>query len=258
MASRPGSLIHADFKTFGVVSGGSAQTQEWLRGCIVIDSFTSFATVLLAPEGTGEAAVAALTKFRNEAPFDDITMILTDNGKPFTSEVFMGHCLLNGVLQRTTRLNHPWSNGKVEALNKTLKYQCFPAICTGESLSLSQVQLLADTWMSYYNSQRAHTGHMNRGLPPLALYALWRKAPGDYVEKLVHLNLISLDDLARLRYLGQPQRSGGDQRLRAVVEAGGEMKAPPAFVIDGPRFSAFIPAEQPAAPDKKLAFRPAK
>ncbi|MBM3335076.1 hypothetical protein FJY63_10490 [Candidatus Sumerlaeota bacterium] len=46
--------------------------------------------------------------------------------------------------------------------------------------------------------------------------------------------------------------------MRAVVEAGGEMKAPPAFVIDGPRFSAFIPAEQPIAPDKKLGFRPAK
>jgi len=262
VASRPGSLVHADFKTFGMVRGGVLQEKRWLRGCIVVDSFTSFAQVLLSDQQGPKQAIEAVEKFRKNAPFDIEGFILTDNGNPFISDEWIAHCLRSGYLHRTTRMNHPWSNGKVEALNKTLKYQCFPAICTGESLSPETVQMLTDKWMSYYNSSRAHTGHMNRGLPPLALYSLWQKAPGDYIEKLVHLGLISLDDLRRLRYMGSSQRSAGEQRMREVVpgaEASAVVSQPLAFVIEGRQTMAYDPSEFVVpTPSPSHAYFPAK
>jgi len=200
-------------------------------------------------------------KFTKNAPFDVSGIILTDNGNAFVSDRWISFCLHNGFLHRTTRINHPWSNGKVEALNKTLKYQCFPAICTGESLTVEEIQVLVDRWMLYYNSSRTHTGHMNRGLPPLALYALWRKAPGDYIDKLVHLGLIILDDPAHLRYVGSSQRSAGEQRLRTVVGAEpvaneGQLLA---FVVEGRGATLYSPAEgalPPPAPSH--AFFPTR
>ena len=245
VACRPGSLIHIDFKTFGMVRGGQLEEKKWIRGCIVVDSFTSFAQVLISDAQGPAEAEEAMRKFTENAPFAVSGIILTDNGNQFLSEQWISFCLHNGFLNRTTRINHPWSNGKVEALNKTLKYQCFPAICTGECLTVEEIQVLVDRWMLYYNSTRTHTGHMNRGLPPLALYALWHKAPGDYIDKLVHLGLISLDDLTRLRYLGSSQRTAGEQRLRSVIGAEPVAGAgqPLAFVVEGRGTTVFSPAE---------------
>ena len=55
----------------------------------------------------------------------------------------------------------------VEALNKTPKYQCFPAIA-GNVATWGDAVRLVRTWMVYYSKKRAHTGHVNRGLPPQA------------------------------------------------------------------------------------------
>lgn len=261
VASNPGSLIHADFKTFGVVRGELETQKRWIRGCIVIDSFTSFASVLLCPDSSTASAITALQKFFENAPFVPSGFILTDNGPAFTSEAWVRWVLTSGLMHRTTRSNHPWSNGKVEALNKTLKYQCFPAICTSEALESDTLQDLTDKWMVYYNSQRVHTGHMNRGLPPLALYALWRNAPGDNIEKIVHLGLISLDDLARIRYMGSSQRNAGEQRLRQMVsgaDASVEVGQPLAFVIEGPEVTTFVEATRQMQPAVQSKFTMAR
>ena len=51
-----------------------------------------------------------------------------------------------GPIQRTIRSAHPWSNGKVEALNRVLKYQCFPAIA-GNIEDWRSACVLAHRWM---------------------------------------------------------------------------------------------------------------
>jgi transposase-like protein len=56
--------------------------------------------------------------------------ILTDNGIQFTNRakdkwafmhLFDRICLQNGIEHRLTKINHPWTNGQVERMNRTIK-----------------------------------------------------------------------------------------------------------------------------------------
>ena len=38
--------------------------------------------------------------------------------------------------------------------------------------------------------KRAHSGHVNRGLPPTALYELYEKTPGDHLDRLLALGIV--------------------------------------------------------------------
>ena len=68
-------------------------------------------------------------EFVERAPFRTNGFLLSDNGAQFCNREFIKACTDLGLIFRTTHRNSPWSNGKVEALNKTLKYQCLPVIC---------------------------------------------------------------------------------------------------------------------------------
>lgn len=55
---------------------------------------------------------------------------LTDNGIQFTNRkrgrlafehIFSRICRENGIDQRLTRVNHPWTNGQIERMNRTIK-----------------------------------------------------------------------------------------------------------------------------------------
>jgi hypothetical protein len=103
-----------------------------------------------------------------------------------------------------------WSNGKAEGLNKTLKYQCFPVIAGNISDWQQAVDLVA-TWADHYNATRAHGGHINRGLPPLAFLELYNRTPGSHVAKLIELGLIKLDDEWTIRMMGDTRSMFGKQ-----------------------------------------------
>jgi len=65
---------------------------------------------------------------------------------------------------------------------------------------------LVDRWMGYSNTQRAHSGWINKGLPPVALLELHEHTPGDHLTKLVNLGLLKLDQDRSLQTPG-PQQS---------------------------------------------------
>ncbi len=59
-----------------------------------------------------------------------IHTILTDNGIQFTNQkrhkyafqhIFDRACEENDIEHRLTKVSHPWTNGQVECMNKTLK-----------------------------------------------------------------------------------------------------------------------------------------
>jgi transposase InsO family protein len=61
-----------------------------------------------------------------------IHTILTDNGVQFTNRkcdfhagehIFDRVCGDNGIEHRLTKVNHPWTNGQVERMNRTIKEQ---------------------------------------------------------------------------------------------------------------------------------------
>lgn len=228
LPSAPGTLTAIDFKAFGMVRGSTESAQVKVCGCVVIDHFTGFGTVFLHPAEDAEAAAAGLRRHVARLPWAARGIILSDNGLAFLSDEFMAACADMGLAQRTTRYNHPWSNGKVEAFNRTLKTQCFPAICTGIVRDLKQLQVLVDVWLESYNSERAHTGWINKGLPPLVLYDRWLKAPGDNMAKLEHLGLVTPAELPFIRVMGTDKTG-----LRALAAPARDKRGlPPVFIID--------------------------
>jgi len=98
--------------------------------------------------------------------------ILTDNGKSFTSAWTTGthkfdeFCLANGVVHKLTRPYYPESNGKAEALIKTIKRECLKRL---DISSLDETEL-QNPWVEceayrnqlslysdYYNWYRLHS-----------------------------------------------------------------------------------------------------
>jgi len=183
VASYPGSLTHIDFKTFGFLRGAPGVEGVRLGGFVVVDSLTSHASVYLAKVADAIEAVAALRAYIEKAPFPVKGIVLSDNGGPFLSDHWLNFCQANKLIPRRIRSSHPWSNGKVEALNKTLKYECFAALA-GNICKWEDALNLVEVWLSFYNSTRAHTGHCNQGLPPDVFFSLYQKTPGDHLEKL--------------------------------------------------------------------------
>lgn len=209
VATYPGSLTHIDFKSFGFLRRERSHSGIRVGGYCCIDSLTSFATIHLASTPNPTDAIKALEKHREKAPFALEGIVLSDNGcTDFITDRYLEHVTKSGLFPRTTKRAHPWSNGKVEALNKTLKYQCFPAIAYAKLDTLEELSHAVELWMNHYNKHRSHTGHVNRGLPPLAFFDLLKRTPGDHFEKLITLGILELDSEWTWRTMGEPGNAG--------------------------------------------------
>jgi hypothetical protein len=248
VASRPGSLTHVDFKTFGFLRGPYGEPAVRLGGFVLIDSLTSFSVVKLAKAGDGFEASAALQQYGQCAPFALEGLVLSDNGGAFLSDGFIGTVRKMGLLLRTIRPSHPWSNGKVEAMNRTLKYQCFAAIA-GNVASWEEAVVLVEKWMFYYNHLRSHGGHTNRGLPPVPFYQLWKKTEGDDLQKLISLGIIKLDQEWDVRLMGAQTKQRDESE---------DTQLPFAFVMDrkqGPSLQVQLGIPAPGIPGNVLGAR---
>jgi len=110
---------------------------------VAIDRTSKFAFAELHERATRAVAKAFLNRLIEAVPYK-IHTVLTDNGTQFTSpgnvasaapdirkaidagEVFWCHafeygCALANIDHRLTKPNHPWTNGQVERMNRTLK-----------------------------------------------------------------------------------------------------------------------------------------
>jgi transposase InsO family protein len=101
---------------------------------VAIDRTSKFAVVELVEKADMRAAAAFLEALVEAVPYR-IHTVLTDNGIQFAdlpknrqgpTARFRGHpfnrlCLLHGIEHRLTKPNHPWTNGQVERMNRTIK-----------------------------------------------------------------------------------------------------------------------------------------
>lgn len=94
---------------------------------------SKYAYVELRERMTQAVAVSFLKNMIDDGPFK-IHTILTDNGAQFTYALLAEHlrpknkthpfdalCEQHGIRHRLTKFKHPWTNGQVEAMNKTIK-----------------------------------------------------------------------------------------------------------------------------------------
>jgi transposase InsO family protein len=110
---------------------------------VAIDRTSKFAYVQLHEKATRRVSGDFLRALLQAVPYQ-VHTVLTDNGTHFTSpgntcsaageiklamergELFRAHsfeyaCAQNDIDHRLTKLKHPWTNGQVERMNRTLK-----------------------------------------------------------------------------------------------------------------------------------------
>ena len=102
-----------------------------------IDRTTKYCFAKLYKDQTGPTATIFLEELINKFPYK-IDKILTDNGKQFAYKSstytkyhdntksekcspFTSLCKLHKIEHRQTLSHHPWTNGQVERINRTLK-----------------------------------------------------------------------------------------------------------------------------------------
>jgi transposase InsO family protein len=96
---------------------------------VAIDRTSKFAYAELHPDQTRDTACRFLQQLILIVPYH-IHTILTDNGIQFTNRkkdkwafmhLFDRICCQHGIEHRLTKVNHPWTNGQVERMNRTIK-----------------------------------------------------------------------------------------------------------------------------------------
>jgi transposase InsO family protein len=101
---------------------------------VAIDRTSKFAVVQLVKKTGRTSASAFLVSVIAAVPYK-IHTVLTDNGIQFTfppryadgptahfvTHMFDMRCRENGIEHRLTKIKHPWTNGQVERMNRTIK-----------------------------------------------------------------------------------------------------------------------------------------
>lgn len=121
-ASYPIGYFHIDI--------AEVQTEEGkLYMFVAVDRTSKFAYAELHPRATRMIARDFLTHLSKVVPYK-IHTILTDNGIQFAARAgtegywlipFDRICEALGIEHRLTKINHPWTNGQVERMNRTIK-----------------------------------------------------------------------------------------------------------------------------------------
>jgi transposase InsO family protein len=96
---------------------------------VAVDRTSKFAFARLVAKAGKMAAAQFLRDLVAAVPYR-IHTVLTDNGVQFTSRpqnvhdlshIFDRTCNEHGIEHRLTKVNHPWTNGQVERMNRTIK-----------------------------------------------------------------------------------------------------------------------------------------
>ena len=165
---------------------------------VAIDRTSKFAFAKLAEKANRMTASAFLTALIEAVPYK-IHTVLTDNGIQFTfparyadgptaryaTHMFDMRCRENGIEHRLTKPNHPWTNGQVERMNRTLKEA---TVRRYHYETHDQLREHLDTFLAAYNfAKRLKT---LRGLTPYEyICKCWTENPDQFRLDPIHHKL---------------------------------------------------------------------
>jgi transposase-like protein len=188
---------------------------------VAIDRTSKFAYVeLLEKYGKIETA-QFLRNLLRAVPYK-IHTILTDNGIWFTNRkvdrfadvhIFDRVCLENGIEHRLTKINHPWTNGQVERMNRTIKEA---TVKKYHYQNHDQLRKHLSNFLNAYNfAKRLKT---LKGLTPYEyVVTIWKSEPHLFIFDPTHFNMglntfLDLVNLVRTHQVYELMR-------RAIVQA---------------------------------------
>ena len=162
---------------------------------VAIDRTSKFAFVQLVESANRVTASAFLEAVIAAVPYK-IHTVLTDNGIQFrlppryangptaryVTHMFDMRCQENGIEHRFTKINHPWTNGQVERMNRTIKEA---TVKRYHYNSHGQLRQHLDDFVSAYNfGRRLKT---LKGLTPYEFICkCWTEQPGRFKMNPLH------------------------------------------------------------------------
>lgn len=155
---------------------------------VAIDRVTKFTYVAFFDRATKANAAHFLRQVLVAFPYR-IHTVLTDNGMAFTgqerfrggvTDTCIGHiferiCKLNGIEKRHTKPYHPWTNGMVERMNRTIKESTIKAY---EYEGLEQLREHVQAFVQSYNFGK-HLKALRWKTPFRAICEAWEKIQAD-------------------------------------------------------------------------------
>jgi hypothetical protein len=136
---------------------------------VACDCFSSFGAAKVYTDKSSDSSTDFLkTQLVKKFAPVKIERILTDCGTEFTTwhkEVVPFHqfekaCKKLGIKHTTTKVRHPWTNGYVERLNKTLLDEFYSVVFRQKRYTnIEELQVDLNKFTNYYNYRRTHQGY---------------------------------------------------------------------------------------------------
>jgi transposase InsO family protein len=168
---KPGELVHIDVKKLGRIPDGGGWRahgrSEVVRGRgigfdfvhVVIDDHSRLAYGEIHPDEKGTTAAGVLLRsadFFSRCGITRIERVISDNAFAYRKSTDFKNAVTKlGATQRFIKPHCPWTNGKVERLNRTLANEW--AYTRTYVNNQERTDALAP-WLNHYNTERIHTG----------------------------------------------------------------------------------------------------
>ena len=122
--------------------------------CCVLDGYSRFIVHWEVREAMKEADIETIIERAREAFPGVSPRIISDNGPQFIAKDFKTYIRLAGMTHVRTSPYYPQSNGKIEALHKTIKTT---TIRPASPESLEEARELMKRFVEHYNTVRLHS-----------------------------------------------------------------------------------------------------
>ena len=170
-ADKPGDLVQLDCFHIGRLSG--TEGKIWQYTAIDVASSYVWAQVHRTHLNPGaNFTVGLLRRVRRELALAGwkLKAVTTDNGPEFRSFEFQNAASELGVEQRFIRAARPQTNGAVERVQRTILEECWrPTFARSIVPRYTALRRDLQSYLAYYNDERAHTGRLNKGRTPAAV-----------------------------------------------------------------------------------------
>ena len=173
----PGELVGFDCFSVGRLHG--TQGRVWQYTAIDLATSHTWAVLAATPQNPSDRHTSRLAR-RVAADLAAVgwrlERVLTDNGNEFRSRVFGDTLHELGTDHTRTRAGRPQTNGAVERVQRTILEECWrPSFARSEVPRMAGLQADLETYLRYYNTERAHTGRYTQGRTPWQTLAGARK-----------------------------------------------------------------------------------